>query len=58
MTMPELNKDEQALLLDALAALPLARSYNLFNKLIQAFNSPPTPPAQPVQDLLPPVAKD
>lgn len=30
----DLSKDEMAILLDGLAALPLARSYNLFQKLL------------------------
>ena len=37
----EVNKDELALILDALAAMPLARTYNLFNRLIQIANPPP-----------------
>lgn len=34
----ELNKDELAVVLDALAAMPLARSYNVFNKLAPLMN--------------------
>jgi hypothetical protein len=47
----ELTKDELALLCDGLAALPLVRSYNLFNKLAQLVNQPeapsPAPPSPP-----------
>jgi hypothetical protein len=35
MNFTDLTKEEAALVLDGLAALPLARSYNLFNKLAQ-----------------------
>jgi hypothetical protein len=44
-----LTKEEAALVLDALAAMPLQRSYNLFNRLLNEVNKPdapvePTPP--------------
>jgi hypothetical protein len=38
-----LTKDEVALVLDALAQLPLARSYNLFNRLAQQLQEPSGP---------------
>jgi hypothetical protein len=35
MNFTDLTKEEAALVLDGLASLPLAKSYNLFNKLAQ-----------------------
>lgn len=40
----QVSKEELALILDGLSTLPLARSYNLFNKLV-GLMSPPAPPA-------------
>lgn len=37
--MMNLNKDEMSLILDGLAALPLARSYNLFQKCLVEFRA-------------------
>ena len=33
----QLNKEEMAIILDGLAALPLARSYNVFQKVLAEF---------------------
>lgn len=35
----QLNKDEISIVLDGLAALPLARSYNLFQKVLAEFRA-------------------
>lgn len=35
----ELSKEELAIVLDGLAALPLARTYNLFNRLLPYLNA-------------------
>jgi hypothetical protein len=35
MNLTDLTKEDVALVLDGLASLPLARSYNLFNKIAQ-----------------------
>jgi hypothetical protein len=48
-----LTKDEVALVLDALAALPLQRSYNLFQRLlaqVQAPSGPQQPDPAPSDD--------
>jgi hypothetical protein len=47
----EFTKDELATLLDGLAALPLARSYNLFNKLLAEHNRPEVVQTAPQQEL-------
>jgi hypothetical protein len=39
----ELDKNELATVLDGLAALPLARSYNLFNRLAPMMQQPEQP---------------
>jgi hypothetical protein len=56
MNFTDLSKEEAALVLDALATLPLSRSYNLFNKLAQqaqaqgqAMNQPTPPVSEVVQ---------
>lgn len=54
----EVNKDELAVILDGLAALPLARSFNVFNKLLAVINqpAPPQPQDPPLQGLrMPPL---
>jgi hypothetical protein len=43
----ELNKDEVAILLDGLAQLPLARAYNLFQRLLPLAQAAAQPQPQP-----------
>lgn len=50
-----LNQEEFSLILDGLSALPLSRSYNLFNKLLKA--SGLQRPAGP-QDSTPPATEN
>jgi len=50
-----LSKEELSLLLDALAQLPLAKSYNLFQRLLGELQAPsgpnqPAPAPDPVED--------
>lgn len=40
----ELSKEELGLLLDALAQLPLAKSYTLFQRLLGVMQAPPEEP--------------
>jgi len=49
MNYTDLTPEEGAMVLDGLAALPLARSYNLFNKLYQqnAAQNAPKPSVPP-----------
>lgn len=42
------DKNELATILDGLAALPLARSYNLFTKLYLLLQAPPSTAESPV----------
>jgi hypothetical protein len=48
----ELTKDELTIVLDGLAALPLAKSYTVFNKLAAIFRSDGQPifPQQPIDN--------
>lgn len=55
MNLIDLTKEDTQNLLDGLAALPLAKAYNTFNKVyqqVQAAEAPPTPqvPAVPPQN--------
>ena len=42
----QLDDNELSIILDALAGMPLARAYNLFNKMHAVFNAPQMPPPQ------------
>jgi hypothetical protein len=44
----DLTKDELTIVLDGLAALPLAKSYNVFNKLVNIFKEQPEFPPPPI----------
>lgn len=45
----ELSNEEATLVLDALSQLPLARSYNLFNRLLRECNEAQAKSAEPRQ---------